>query len=221
MAGWPGWIAVPAELAAGVIAGASLAGIAAVLRRRFGVLEVISTLMLNFVALFMVSYIVRGPLQEPTHTYPQTLGARCICAAAGHHSRAAPSRRVRRGDRARGHHLVVHAFNRLRFPYSRGRRRCFGGCQRRTRAMWAGWFRCLSRERWTRRPRRRGPSGGRDVRAVRGHFSGIWIHGNRCRTSCAAEPDRGDRRWNLLRRRSRQVVPACSATQACPRGSSA
>ena len=54
-------------------AGAVWATIAAVLKRRFGVLEVISTLMLNFVALFGVSYLVRGPLQEPTGLYPETL----------------------------------------------------------------------------------------------------------------------------------------------------
>jgi simple sugar transport system permease protein len=59
-------------LAAGTAAGAAWAGIAALLRTRFGVLEVISTIMLNFVALYAVSYLVRGPLQEPTHVYPQT-----------------------------------------------------------------------------------------------------------------------------------------------------
>lgn len=59
-------------LAAGVVAGAAWAGIAAVLRERFGVLEVISTIMLNFVALYTVSFLVRGPLQEPTHAYPQS-----------------------------------------------------------------------------------------------------------------------------------------------------
>jgi simple sugar transport system permease protein len=59
-------------LLAGAAAGAWWAGIAAVLRARFGVLEVISTIMLNFVALYGVSYLVRGPLQEPTHAYPQS-----------------------------------------------------------------------------------------------------------------------------------------------------
>jgi simple sugar transport system permease protein len=54
------------------MAGAAWAGIAAVLRRRFGVLEVISTILLNFVAANLVSYLVRGPLQEPSGTYPQT-----------------------------------------------------------------------------------------------------------------------------------------------------
>jgi simple sugar transport system permease protein len=56
----------------GAVAGAAWAGIAALLRARFGVLEVISTIMLNFVALYAVSYLVRGLLQEPTHAYPQT-----------------------------------------------------------------------------------------------------------------------------------------------------
>ena len=54
------------------VAGAVWAGIAAVLRHRFGVLEVISTLMLNFVAANLVSYLVRGPLQEPSRIYPQS-----------------------------------------------------------------------------------------------------------------------------------------------------
>jgi len=59
-------------LAAGTAAGAGWAGIAALLRERFGVLEVISTIMLNFVALYAVSFLVHGPLQEPTHAYPQS-----------------------------------------------------------------------------------------------------------------------------------------------------
>jgi general nucleoside transport system permease protein len=63
-------------LVAGAIAGAAWAGIAALLRARFHVLEVISTILLNFVALYMVGFLVRGPLQEPLHIYPQsaTLG---------------------------------------------------------------------------------------------------------------------------------------------------
>lgn len=59
-------------LASGFIAGGLWAGIAAVLRTRFHVLEVLSTILLNFVALYLVSYLVRGPLQEPLHIYPQS-----------------------------------------------------------------------------------------------------------------------------------------------------
>jgi ABC-type uncharacterized transport system permease subunit len=68
----PGAIALPLCLASGAAAGAMWAGIAAWLRQRFHVLEVISTIMLNFVAAYGVAYLVRGPLQEPQHIYPQT-----------------------------------------------------------------------------------------------------------------------------------------------------
>ncbi len=71
---WPGGglVCAMVALAAGAACGGAWAGIAAVLRERFGVLEVISTIMLNFLALHAVSYLVRGPLQEPLHIYPQT-----------------------------------------------------------------------------------------------------------------------------------------------------
>jgi simple sugar transport system permease protein len=59
-------------LITGALAGAAWAAIAAELRNRFHVLEVISTIMLNFVALYLISFLVRGPLQEPTHVYPQS-----------------------------------------------------------------------------------------------------------------------------------------------------
>ena len=68
----PRIVAIPLVLAAGAVAGAAWAWIAGVLRLRFHVLEVISTIMLNFVAGFAVSYLVRGPMQEHTHVYPQT-----------------------------------------------------------------------------------------------------------------------------------------------------
>ena len=42
------------------------------LKLRFGVIEVISTLLLNFVALSLVSYMVQGPLQERGGIYPQS-----------------------------------------------------------------------------------------------------------------------------------------------------
>lgn len=78
--GMPSIATVPAMALGGMAAGAAWAGIAAWLRRRFGVLEVISTLMLNFIALALLSWVVRGPLQEPTGVYPQSatlpIGAR-------------------------------------------------------------------------------------------------------------------------------------------------
>jgi len=62
------WIA----LGAGAAAGGAWAAISALLRARFRVLEVISTILLNFVALNLVGFLVRGPLQEPLHIYPQS-----------------------------------------------------------------------------------------------------------------------------------------------------
>lgn len=70
--GTPRVLVVCAMILGGAAGGAAWAGIAAWLRRRFGVLEVISTIMLNFVALALLSWIVRGPLQEPTRVYPQS-----------------------------------------------------------------------------------------------------------------------------------------------------
>jgi ABC-type uncharacterized transport system permease subunit len=69
-----GMLTLPVALACGAIAGAAWASIAALLRSRFGVLEVISTLMLNFVALHATGWLVRGPLQEPSGIYPQSAG---------------------------------------------------------------------------------------------------------------------------------------------------
>lgn len=60
------------ELAAAVAAGAAWSGIAAFLKLRFGITEVVSTLLLNFIALNGVGYLVRGPLQEPTRAFPMT-----------------------------------------------------------------------------------------------------------------------------------------------------
>jgi len=61
-----------AELLAGATAGAAWAWIPSVLRTRFHVLEVISTIMMNSIAALAVGYLVRGPMQEPLHIYPQS-----------------------------------------------------------------------------------------------------------------------------------------------------
>jgi simple sugar transport system permease protein len=67
-----GAAAPAALLLAAAAAGALWAAPPAWLRARFGALEVISTIMLNFVALHLVGFLVRGPLQEPLGIYPQS-----------------------------------------------------------------------------------------------------------------------------------------------------
>lgn len=59
-------------LVAGSAAGAAWAGIAATLRVSRGVSEVLSTLMLNFIAILAVAWAVHGPLQEASGAYPQS-----------------------------------------------------------------------------------------------------------------------------------------------------
>lgn len=59
-------------LLGGAVAGALWASVAATLRIRRGVHEVITTILLNFIALYLVSWAVAGPLQEASGSYPQS-----------------------------------------------------------------------------------------------------------------------------------------------------
>lgn len=72
LGGWPRAVAVPVVQITATLAGMAWAAVPALLRVRFGVLEVISTLLLNFVAEALVSWMVVGPLQEARHVYPQS-----------------------------------------------------------------------------------------------------------------------------------------------------
>jgi len=68
-----GPLLLPIALLGAALSGAAWTVIPAWLRRRFGILEVISTIMMNFLAVNLVSFLVRGPMQEPSHIYPQSL----------------------------------------------------------------------------------------------------------------------------------------------------
>ncbi len=70
--GRPAAAAIPAVLAAATLAGAAWVVVPVWLQLRYGVLEAISTLLLNFVADALVSLMVQGPLQESQHIYPQS-----------------------------------------------------------------------------------------------------------------------------------------------------
>jgi simple sugar transport system permease protein len=68
----PSLLAVPAVLAGAILAGALWVAVPVLLRVRYGVLEVISTLLLNFIAEATTSLVVQGPLQERQGIYPQS-----------------------------------------------------------------------------------------------------------------------------------------------------
>jgi simple sugar transport system permease protein len=68
----PALVLVPFVALAGAAGGAALAGIAGILRATRGVSEVITTILLNFVAIQAVALAVHGPLQEAGASYPQS-----------------------------------------------------------------------------------------------------------------------------------------------------
>ena len=68
----PAPVALTAVAGAALVAGAAWVALPVVLRLRYGVTEVISTLVLNFVAESLVSLMVQGPLQESQGIYPQS-----------------------------------------------------------------------------------------------------------------------------------------------------
>jgi simple sugar transport system permease protein len=68
LSGLPTVFHLPLAIAAGVAGGAIWAGIAALLWARRDVNEIISTLLLNFVAFQLLGWLIRGPLQEPARS---------------------------------------------------------------------------------------------------------------------------------------------------------
>lgn len=63
--GLPTWLMLPGILIAGAIGGALWSGIAGVLRAWIGVHETIVTLLLNYIAVFLVNALVFGPWRDP------------------------------------------------------------------------------------------------------------------------------------------------------------
>ncbi len=80
MAAWLGtllggvspFVAIPLMLIAGFIAGALWALLPAILKVRFNVDEVVTTLLLNSVMLFGVSALLNGPWRDPVSGWPQS-----------------------------------------------------------------------------------------------------------------------------------------------------
>lgn len=62
----PAIFLVPVGLFAGFIGGAFWGGIAGVLKVKFRVNEVLSTIMLNSIAAFFMTYLLTGPIMDPT-----------------------------------------------------------------------------------------------------------------------------------------------------------
>jgi ABC-type uncharacterized transport system permease subunit len=62
---WPGWLLIPTLVIAGALAGAIWGGIAGALKAWRGAHEVVTTIMLNWIAFFVADYLINGPLKDP------------------------------------------------------------------------------------------------------------------------------------------------------------
>lgn len=62
---WPGQFALPLALAAGMAGGAAWALVPALLKARLGVSEILSTLLLNYVAVLYMEHLYFGPWRDP------------------------------------------------------------------------------------------------------------------------------------------------------------
>jgi ABC-type uncharacterized transport system permease subunit len=70
--GWPRIASLPLLVLVGMLAGAAWALPPALLRVRFGIDEVVTTLLLNPVALLLVSGLLNGPWRDPVTRFPES-----------------------------------------------------------------------------------------------------------------------------------------------------
>lgn len=61
----PGWLLITVSILGGALAGAVWGGIPGVLRARFGVNEILSTIMMNQIAIQLNLYLLTGPMLDP------------------------------------------------------------------------------------------------------------------------------------------------------------
>ena len=72
IAGLPQLVAVPLIVVGGALGGAAWALTPALLRVRFGIDEVVTTLLLNPVALLLVNALLHGPWRDPVSGFPES-----------------------------------------------------------------------------------------------------------------------------------------------------
>jgi simple sugar transport system permease protein len=70
--GLPSYLLAPLSLGAGALAGAAYGAFAGFLRARYNASEIIVTIMLNYVALQLLAWVIRGPLQEGMVVFPRS-----------------------------------------------------------------------------------------------------------------------------------------------------
>ncbi len=90
---WPGWLVITLSMLAGFVGGAVWGGIPGLLKAYFNVNEILSTVMMNAIAVQLMNFLLRGPMIDPSQAQlaskiPQT--ARLLDAF--HLARLVPTR---------------------------------------------------------------------------------------------------------------------------------
>ena len=68
----PAWLALPLMIAGGFAGGMAWAALPALMKVRLKIDEVVTTLLLNYVAIFIVSAVLNGPWRDPVSQWPQS-----------------------------------------------------------------------------------------------------------------------------------------------------
>lgn len=68
---WPGWLLIPTMMLGSIVAGAIWGGIVGLLKAWRGAHEVVTTIMLNWIAFYFTDYLIDGPF-EAAHSPNQT-----------------------------------------------------------------------------------------------------------------------------------------------------
>ena len=183
-----GWYVLPIMLLLGMAGGMAYATIPAFLKVRFNTNEILTSLMLVYVAQLFLDWLVRGPWRNPQgYNFPETVqfSDSAILPAIWPDSGRAHWGFVLAHNRCGGRlvHAVAHA-ERLRdqgaWPQFKGRAVC------RFQRWTADVFRlsdigCLGRTGGHRR------GFGRRWAVADEHFTGLWIHRNHRRLSWKAQ----------------------------------
>ena len=62
---WPGWVVIPLAILAGFVGGGLWGAIPGALKAYFGVNEILTTIMMNAIAVQIMNYLLRGPMIDP------------------------------------------------------------------------------------------------------------------------------------------------------------
>jgi ABC-type uncharacterized transport system permease subunit len=71
---WPSYVVIPVALALSFIGGGLFAAVPAIMRSKLGINEVITTIMMNYLAIDALNWLVRGPFQDKSipGSYPES-----------------------------------------------------------------------------------------------------------------------------------------------------